>query len=116
MKKILYLVIVLILTSCGPSSYKVGNLEVMSEDLGQMTWDEADIYFSDLGEGWRLPTLREILILEQNHNRVNMSDTWCTYWTSAEGDNRAYSYCICNGNGAWWDKSTKENVRGVRTY
>ena len=54
MKNLLYFGIILMLASCGSneeeikeeerydvSTVKVGNLEVMTEDLGHMSWDDA---------------------------------------------------------------------------
>ena len=35
---------------------KIATLEVMTEDLGKMTWYEAKKACADLGGGWRLPT------------------------------------------------------------
>ena len=37
-------------------NYNVGNLEVMTEDLGEMNWEDAMKACADLGDGWRLPT------------------------------------------------------------
>ena len=36
------------------------NLEVMQDDLGQMTWYDALKTCAELGDGWRLPTKYEL--------------------------------------------------------
>ena len=48
------------------STIKIGNLEVMTEDLGKMTWDEAKKACKNLGDGWRLPRKHELEILYKN--------------------------------------------------
>ena len=35
---------------------KIDKLEVMTEDLVEMKWDEATKACANLGDGWRLPT------------------------------------------------------------
>ena len=50
---------------------KIGNLEVMTEDLGgKMDWDEAMKACADLDEGWRLPTKDELNILYENKDKI----------------------------------------------
>mgnify|MGYP000138273031 CR=1 FL=1 len=45
------------------STIKIGNLEIMTEDLGRMRWDAAKKACADIGDGWRLPTKDELNIL-----------------------------------------------------
>ena len=35
------------------STVKIGDLEVMTEDLGEMSWEDAKKACADLGVGWR---------------------------------------------------------------
>lgn len=73
MKKLLYLGIVLMFASCGSDelpSIKIGNLEVMTEDLGEMNWEEAVKACDDLGDGWRLPTKDELNLLYLNQEKI----------------------------------------------
>ncbi len=100
MKKILYLGIVLMFASCGAnesesesstvnftrrevSTIKIGNLEVMTEDLGKMTWDEAKKACKNLGDGWRLPTKDELNLLYENKEKIG-GFARDYYWSSTE--------------------------------
>lgn len=108
MKKILYLGIVLMLGSCGEadsdeanesesvtskvnmdgrevSTIKIGSLEILTEDLGKMTWEDAKRACADLGDGWRLPTKDELNIISENKEKIGgFADMY--YWSSAEFD------------------------------
>ena len=65
---------------------KIGNLEVMTEDLGWMYWDRAMKACADLGDGWRLPTKEEFNVLYENKDEIGgFADNY--YWSSTEGDN-----------------------------
>ncbi len=52
------------------STIKIGNLEVMTEDLGEMNWDDAMKACADLGDGWRLPTKDELNLLYENKEKI----------------------------------------------
>jgi hypothetical protein len=104
-------------------------LEVMDNDLGQMTWYDATKKVAELGEGWRLPTKDEVEnILFTNKSKIpNMKPH--TYWSSSEPiglkmwdqkyygpiNNYAWSF---NGDDGVADYSHKGNfqfyVRAVR--
>ena len=109
MKKLLYLGIVLMLASCGSSivnvdgrevsTIKIGDLEVMVEDLGlrMMDWDEAKKACENLGGGWRLPTKEELNILYENKDKIG-ADASYNYWSSTEDDNgSAWTQLFFNG-------------------
>ena len=65
---------------------KIGNLEVMTEDLGWMYWDRAMKACADLGDGWRLPTKEEFNVLYENKDEIGgFANNY--YWSSTEGDN-----------------------------
>ena len=66
------------------STIKIGNLEVMTEDLGKMTWEDAKKACADLGDGWRLPTKSELNILYENKDKIGGFAT-NYYWSSTEG-------------------------------
>tara|TARA_B110000285_G_scaffold230364_1_gene296832 strand:- start:445 stop:1362 length:918 start_codon:yes stop_codon:yes gene_type:complete len=111
MKKLLYLGIILMLGSCGAnesestasdganesesaastvnvdgreiSTIKIGNLEVMTEDLGEMKWGEAMDACETLGDGWRLPTKDELNISYKNKEKIG-GFTDYTYWSSTD--------------------------------
>lgn len=64
------------------STVKIGNLEVMTEDLGYMDWVEAQEACADLGDGWRLPTKGELNVLYKNKDKIGGFDE-AFYWSSA---------------------------------
>ena len=102
------------------STVKVGNLEVMTEDLGHMNWDDATKACADLGEGWRLPTKDELNVLYENKDEIGgfaNSD----YWSSTEVDNvNAWSQSFGDGFQSNYGKvnygATGGAVRSVRAF
>ena len=68
------------------STVKIGDLEVMTEDLGEMSWEDAKKACADLGDGWRLPTKDELNILYENKDKIGGFATGY-YWSSTEVDN-----------------------------
>ena len=68
--------------------FKIDNIEVAQYDFPeQMNWEDAKIYCTNLGEGWRLPTIEELNYLHKNR-RTSGSFTGNIYWSSTE---EAYS-------------------------
>jgi hypothetical protein len=138
MKKLLYLGIILML-GCGPneeevkeggpnrgqikedekasiSTIKIGNLEVMTEDLGLMDWDAAKIACAALGDGWRLPTRDELNILYENKVKFGGFAS-NNYWSSTEYDNSsAWIQTFFIGIQIYDDKLGVYYVRAVRTF
>ena len=91
---LLFIAIALSINVFGQSTVKIGNLEVMTEDLeGSMKWDEAMKACADLGDGWRLPTKEELKMLYQNKNEIG-GFTVNAYWSSTE-------FNMYNRNDAW---------------
>ena len=126
MKKLLYLGIVLILGSCGSSTVnvdgrevstiKIGNLEVMTEDLGRMNWYEAKKACKNLGDGWRLPTKDELNLLFQNSGKIGGFAN-VIYWGSAEsGGSNAWKQSFFIGYQGFSNKSSYGYVRAVRAF
>jgi uncharacterized protein (TIGR02145 family) len=67
------------------NTIKIGDLEVMKEDLGnrEWRWREAKKACANLGDGWRLPTKDELNILYENKENIGGFDyRW--YWSSSE--------------------------------
>ena len=101
---------------------RIGNLEVAQNDFpNRMKWDDAKKACSDLGDGWRLPTINELNILYKNKKIIGkyLKDG---YWSSTEIDTYT-SYYVNFGNddefGNRQGKSEKDieaNVRIVRNY
>ena len=102
------------------STIKIGNLEVMTEDLGGMLqWNDAIKACADLGYGWRLPTKDELNLLYENKEKIG-GFAFNNYWSSTEFDiNFAWWQYFYNGfqgfgdgvqgNGAYY-------VRAVRAF
>jgi hypothetical protein len=69
-------------TNTGKSStVKIGNLEVMTKNLGEMNWDEAVKACSALGDEWRLPSKDELNLLYLNKDEIGgFADKF--YWSS----------------------------------
>jgi hypothetical protein len=68
----------LINSSSVGQTIKIGNLEIMKKDLGLFNWDDANVGISKLGGGWRLPTKKELFILNVNKkiNVITSEKTW----------------------------------------
>jgi hypothetical protein len=99
-------------------TFKIGKLEVMTEDLGIMDWSEAMKAFENLGDGWRLPTKDELNILYKNKNKSFQGlRYWNTYWSSTEFDNfNMWAQEFDNGRQFDKVKYGKCSVRAVRTF
>lgn len=91
---------------------KTIKFEVAKEDLeGKYTWHEAD---KECPKGWRLPTIRELEVMYENKDSLNISKKW--YWSSTEGvfnNARLLSFSIGDKN--WLYKDNYNRVRYVRS-
>ncbi len=96
MKYLFSIVVLSFLLSCSNNSYeedkqtrespkseivKVGNIEVMTKDLGKMYWDIADGACTYLRDGWRLPTKKELNLLYENKEKIGGFKN-SNYWSS----------------------------------
>ncbi len=61
----------------------LGNLEIMKIDLGTMTWVEATNACAALGDGWRLPTIEELGVMQTNKDKIG-GFVNSLYWSSTE--------------------------------
>ncbi len=68
---------------------KIGNLEIMKNDIVEETlnWNDATAACSNLGDGWRLPTKKELHVMYINRKKIggfsSVSDTGKeNYWSS----------------------------------
>jgi hypothetical protein len=105
------------------------NLEVMTEDLGDMNWEEANRAVAALGNGWRLPSKNELKLLFNNQNwvrkdigRTGVLRNRTYYWTSTPKNN-VYVWCqFCRYNNGYdnecnqeaQQKYTDHSVRAIR--
>jgi hypothetical protein len=117
MKNFFLLSTILIFTcSYGQSTVKIGNLEVMTEDLGEMKWEEAKKACKNLGDGWRLPSKDELNLLYENKEKIG-GFAKRYYWSSTEyGDNKAWRQTFNSGYAnEGYGKNFTYFVRAVRT-
>ena len=103
---------------------KIGDLEVMTEDLGRMDWDDAKKACADLGDRWRLPTKDELNILYQNKDKIGgfeVEPGGNYYWSSKEEyadwaeDGLAWYQEFGSGEQKLVSKLDGCNVRAVRS-
>ncbi len=63
----------------------IENLEVWPQDLGEMTWNEAQMEVINLCPGWRLPTVDEFVdILWPAKGKMPNINIHSNYWSSKE--------------------------------
>lgn len=70
----------------------INNLEVFRNDLpGTMRWSDALNSGNKIGEGWRLPTKDELIILYKNKSKIGRFEN-NYYWTSTIESNKDVSF------------------------
>ena len=126
MKYLFVFMLVGLMVSCGDASgdvtkekqakstVKIGDLEVMTEDLGEMSWEDAKKACADLGDGWRLPTDEELNILYENKAKIG---GFCGgyYWSSSEsGTVFAWIQDFNNGHQGHRYETSRNYIRAVR--
>ena len=90
------------------------SFEVYPTDLGKMKWNEAKKTCADLGDGWRLPTRLELLLMYNNQDELG-GFAFNSYWSSTEHDNvRAWIQNFFNGFQSTNNKTNYYYVRAVR--
>jgi hypothetical protein len=89
--------------------------EVHPEELGEMNWEDANTECALLGEGWRLPTRGELLLMYENKNVVGgFANNF--YWSSSEhGNYDAWLQGFSNGYQYYYSKDGYYCVRAVRS-
>lgn len=92
------------------------NFEVHPLELSEINWEDAKKACAELGEGWRLPTRAELLLIYEARDTINNLYTHDYYWSSTEGSlNNAWLQCFTNGYTYTNVKSDTFRVRAVRT-
>jgi hypothetical protein len=93
----------------------IGTLEIMKNDLGTLTWTDAASACAALGDGWRLPTIDELIILETNKDKIG-GFVNSLYWSSTEvAPANAYIQSFVEVKTANDDKNYLFHVRAVRS-
>lgn len=64
---------------------KIGKVEVMSEDVGVMSWELAKERAAKLGSGWRLPTIEELKLIFKRKDKLGnfMKDSYYANYLSS---------------------------------
>jgi len=114
-------------------SVKIGELEVMTEDLGRTwQWDEANERCAKISGNWRLPTITELELLHENMDSIGgfkIKPIWGAhpqgYWSSEDDkpseedkllEGVAYFFSFRNaGHYRLTPKGFQNRVRAVRT-
>ena len=103
---------------------KVGNLEWQADVPEQeFTWEEAKAYAASLGDGWRLPTVKELLSLVdyETHNPAcsvfpDCPSDWLWSSSAYAGDTtRGWSVGFSYGYTANYDVDAPNRVRCARS-
>ena len=92
---------------------KVGDLEWQADvPHEEFTWEEAKAYAASLGDGWRLPTVKELI--ERFDYAEIKDDEWC--WAVLPGDTRPWNVNVYNGHSFYtYMVSWPYHVRCVRS-
>jgi hypothetical protein len=101
----------------------IGNLVFAQNDFTQkMNWGDANKACEALGDGWRLPTKKELNILYQNKSKVwGFERVFKEFWSSTEGktlgiNNQAWIQNFINGDKNEEICYRKYSVHAVRSY
>ena len=91
---------------------KVGNLLVAENDFpDDMNWDDAKAACTKLGNGWRLPNIKELKIIYNNQEKIGESSFKSSYYWSSI-DTRYLFF----GDGDWNTSYNQDlYVRAVKT-
>ena len=136
MKKLVTILLLMVLISCGSSPsrtiptsntdyekiigipIKISNIEVAQYSFPfRMNWDYANKACAQLGDGWRLPTKDESYTLYQNKDKIRRFFVNDVYWTSTENSEEiAWFQSFDNGGQFYNGKNAKYYVRAIRTF
>ena len=117
MKQVLIILLAFVSFQSFSQSVKVEEigLEVMTKDLGQMNWEEANKACADLGDGWRLSTTFELESIFRHKDKIGRFPHF--YWSSTHYGGTyaiAYGSIFDVANGSQQDKNSTQYVRAVR--
>jgi hypothetical protein len=93
-------------------------------EMKKLPWKDARKYAKSLGDGWRLPTIHELITLVDyslignvTKTSVPIKNVASPYWTSTSVANvsgYAWSVSFRSGSVSSYDKSVSNDVRCVR--
>ena len=104
------------------SNGKHGKMVSLTQTFGN--WNGAKTWCNALGNGWRLPTRGELLVIYENKNALNavltamgQEITNGFYWSSIEFNlNSAWRVSMLNGYTYYYDKYFSGDVRAVSAF
>jgi hypothetical protein len=128
MKTFISLLFAIIILSCSKDSgintsdqidyIKLGNLEIRTTDFAQMTPQDGETLCKNLGQGWRLPTLDEMIWICQNKSQIPNFVNGRAYWTSTLSGGKRYAVYYESSLGAYTgffkDETSQLSIRAVR--
>jgi hypothetical protein len=99
----------------------INNLEVAQFDFAQqMDWDLAKLACEALGDGWRLPTKKELSVLHRNQSKVWGSERRSNgIWSSTEEFSNKMAWILSGGSDGNLEtiyKGKNAKVRAVRSF
>lgn len=89
--------------------------KVHKKSKKNLTWEEAKAYCKSLGDGWRMPTRVELLLMYEAREEIGgFASNY--YWSSTEDDttNAWYQKFFFNGNQNFTNKNYTYYVRAVK--
>lgn len=91
---------------------QVNRFEVYHKDIGQLNWKDAIETCKKLGEGWRLPTRYELLLMYKNKDNISGFMN-LGYWSSTDVDDDYAWAQYSGGSQNNIDKDTTLYVRPI---
>ena len=92
---------------------KIGNLSIAQNDFPEkINWNQSKLECSKLGNGWRLPTKEELLLLYKNKNKIgNFQDD--SYWSATKGK-VVIAWRLNFDGGELYDRDNTDNTANFR--
>jgi hypothetical protein len=91
-------------------------IQISNNDVkGVFNWDDTNLLANELNNGWRLPTIQEILEIYNQREVLNFANYgFWGYWTSEENVEEGYCFGGPNGEIYTTNKESEFYVRLVR--
>lgn len=92
------------------SFVRLGNIEIMDNDIGRMDFTSAQRIISELGYGWRLPTIEEFIYINEYEYKSKSTDSEDKVFTGFSSEEQYLSSSISLGKRIMWDKGEKKLI------
>jgi hypothetical protein len=92
---------------------KIGNLSIAQNDFPEkINWNQSKLECSKLGNGWRLPTKQELLLMYKNKYQIgNFQDD--SYWSATRGK-VVIAWRLNFDGGELYDRDNTDNTANFR--